>query len=317
MQRYAFEEVERSNAPVSMSTLCWRLAEQMDQVDVETTVAPGIRRGRVRPIFYKSFRRAVSGLVKSERLMLMRRKLTTVDDALTFYPDKTLRLEARDLRARLLPLVLAYGEKRSRIAPASDIEEELLDTERLAEWASEWEALRPELSEAYARATEPPARDTLLRLLVKGTRYFDPTSAMGLASTQRVELVELASLAELLHAAERQIPTRIFVRLERLYEDAIPQERQQQRELKDLLFRVANFRYKTTPELDDRTKTYLLEKVPEIVAALPGHRPALPRPRRGFLALEQPSGPVFSHLLNEVLNRHVFDTFDFVSPIKK
>lgn len=315
MQRLVIAEL--SHEPIGWNELLWRLAkEEPGAISVQGELVPGVRLGKIRPPFYKAFDRAVLSLAKARRLDVEKRKLRTADELVRHYPFKTLRLEARDLRSALLPVVVTIASQRHRVKASSEIEDHLLHQKRQedpsygASWLEQWLPIRASIGAVLATSAAGAQYDLLLQLLARGQHFFDHTSTVtSIAVHQRNGNMRPTSLLHLIQLTEQTLPVSTVAALKALYRRAIPRDRHEQRLLKDLLFRVGEFRRDKAPGLSQTTKEELLKLAPEIVRDLPGYTPAVPQ--RSFLDRERRAG--FGPHLNLVLDRHALDPFTFLT----
>ncbi len=311
MQRLVLSMLTRE--PRGLSEVAWTLAERENHVEQTGELAPGIRIGKIQSPFYKSFNRAVHALRTERRLEITKRKLRTAEDLVAHYPFKTLRLETRDLRSCLLAPILDIASRRRRVSSAADMEQQLLERPKLGkpDWLGDWFPIRTLIAQRLAVTTDSHEFDQLLQLLARGQDFFDPQSSVTSIGIHKMNGdVATTGLAHLIQESEVLLSQTAVHALKSIYRRAIPRDRHEHRLLKDILFRVGEFRRDRRTGLHQETKEELLRLMPTIVEALPGFaRASKSRPT----SWDRPSGPKFGPHINLVLDRHALDPFSFVT----
>ncbi len=299
---------------ISVGRLRWRLAEASGRVE-----PAGISRS-----FQVSFQRALRGAA-GERHHLIEvesRKLVTLDELALHYPDKTHSAEVRAARSALLPAVVD-------LARASPPQFGVVKTERhalheritllresaptdLRRARRAWASVRSAIVAVIGRLSEQDAA-TLVRVLGKGSEYFEPKSPHQVN-------VPLRALLEDVTAAIRAEPSlaAVAAALSELCEVVLPRELVAGATLKDRLYSLVDFGNRKLQSMKTATKERLFEACPDAVAALRGHEAwETTAGDAQFIALVgRAQGEVkrFSPVLDQLLQRDALGRFEFVRP---
>lgn len=181
--------------------------------------------GKLPSSWNTSFARAVQGLGEKHRISVQSRALESFQECVKHYPGKTLRADARKLRAKLLPVLQEWILEKGGLKPKYGIEANeihhlrSLTKETIHQLGREWESLEEQLRPVYGQ-TSQAAAPSLLGLICKGRSLFNSphgwsdVSATGslvvwLNKTARSEALPGELLGNLRAFLDRFIPPKI------------------------------------------------------------------------------------------------------------
>ena len=265
----------------------------------------------------RSFSRASRRLEQEEILRVYRRKLETLEDFVRDYPLRTKNPRIRELRQIFVPLLADLMSERAMGGTSTKGERYLID--RSMETDSSWFERAQRDWFSFERRLLTDARDlaadrakALVEALAKGREYFEGRrKSLGGRSTRSTSPIKLP--ARSLHGLVAAMNDAGYdtSEIEAWYGAAFPQPALQHVELKVALHEVAFLGQRATPALKGDTKLWLLEREPEAVRALPGHEE--PGRTPGVPRWASRNVTEFSPLLDRVIDRHVFDRFDYLT----
>jgi hypothetical protein len=258
----------RTDGPVSLNQLCWKMAEVMGQVS-KVTKRP-FPEGGIEKSFYKSFRRAVTSLEDRQALQLSLRPAETLQDLAELYPYRTQDLWVRSLRESLLPWTVDFLLNQS--APEFGVTAnehfllERLPREKRQQLASEWGPLWNELTVLLGQV---PAerRASMFSVMVKGEELF-----------QRADCRCSSSFDSLLKSARNETTlspqeTDLYERIYRMYVGGFPRQQLKSTRIKSRIYAIAAMgKDVKQPFLKDEFKEALLKAHQGLIESMPGHK---------------------------------------------
>ncbi len=281
--------------PTQFNVLCWNLAAQTGRIS----------RGEVDRSFYSSLLRAIWSL--KGRVNRRKRKLVNLDEVVRFYPYKTRKYRIRHLREQILPVLKDHIEEREAAKfTTAETEHHLYGqlTEKQQESGrSAWYRIEGRLYGQMA-STQHDRRDAYVALLVRGRELFAPPVAMSHRDSfwsLFIKAFDSPNLTE----EERHLRDD----MEDLYRRYFPRSVVAHARLKSQLYAILDFGDYGRARLKEKSKEVLLEKLPRVVEALPGHRPD-GKQKVGKFYL--PQEVRFSPVLDEVISRDALAPFDFL-----
>jgi hypothetical protein len=177
LQRDIIHYIETCRASTTYESLRWALLEQKRHP--VTRSSPNADPCGMPGSWNSSLTRALDGLVRhgSERVIIERRRLASMDEFVEHYPGKTLVAKTRKLRINLLPAlaqIARTGEHPIHFSQADNerwfVENQLRD--KLADFQRAWNAIEPELMTHLPRlAGEDQAR--LFLLIARAKSLFE------------------------------------------------------------------------------------------------------------------------------------------------
>lgn len=298
VQRAAISEMEASRgSSLTVDQLCWAVAIRQGRCGAAWR-GGGDQRDLPKS-FYAAFRRAIVSLKRSGYLEIEPRKLGTLEEFVALYPSKTLSLQRRGLRERLLPHVATYLQNSSGRFTFAENEQFLARTvSRAAQ--SEWTRLETDVLLAASHSAGR-RREILVQVLAKGRQYFDQS---GISATDSLGQLVAEGLKTSAVPDERTI----FAELAIFYGKTFPPRERTSLRLKNKLYEVARMgRGRRPAELTDELKMHLFRMDQALLESLPGHI-SLPGKEGWFVV----NGHTFSPVLDQLIGRDVFRDFEFV-----
>lgn len=302
VQRAVMQELEADQgSSLTVDQLCWAVAIRQGRCGVDWR--GGADQRDLPKSFYAAFRRAVASLKRAGSLVVEPRKLGTLDEFVALYPSKTLSLERRGLRERLLPHVAGYLQNSSGRFTFAENEQFLARTVSPTA-QNEWVSLETDVLVA-ASLSVGRRRESLMQILAKGRQYFDHS---GISATDSLGQL----VAEGLKMATSPDDRAIFTELAAFYGRAFPSGDRTRLRLKNKLYEVARMgRGRRPAELTDELKMHLFRMDQPLLESLPGHVTCAARD--GWFVV---NGHTFSPILDQLIGRDVFRDFEFVRDIR-
>jgi len=285
---------------VQQNYLIWHLAEK--EKKIKTLNIDSFKTGFIDNSFNKSIQRAIIELGKEEVIQIQPRKLTSLDQFISYYPFKTTKLEIKELRINLLPLIKffleetgpKYGPYREELFLIEKIKKEKKEEFRRA--SEKWISFEKKIFRILAQTEEN--RDKLISIIIKGRQLFmDSKAEYGRA------------LFSLLNEDKKLIP--IISEIHAFYSEVIKNEDWNHVVMKSQIYAVANLAKGSRSSLNEDFKKFLYEKKSGYVSNLPGHSVINHESRGRLFGLKNEIN--FSKLLDKLIDRHSFAPFNFLS----
>lgn len=225
-----------------------------------------VKDGKLNPTWNTSFRRALKSLESRGRIGIVSRTLVSFEECVAHYPNKTLQVDARNLRSDFLPVLQEWIDAEDGITPkygtAANEEHHLKQLPKnefdmlVRDWMNLEESIRP----LYGSAPRAGS-DGLLRLICKGRNLF-------LAS----DISAHGSLAGLIGSACNggSLPTELNARLSAFSDRVVSRETAAALEFKSLIHALADVVRHGSCGLRKRTLEYLHRQKKSEVEALDG-----------------------------------------------
>lgn len=290
VQRAVIDELKMGST--LRNELCWRLSDGN---------GPSLPNA-----YYASFSRAVTTLVSGHRVVSDWRRLRDSGELVRFYPFKTRDRAVRDLRSRLLPTLSRLLPATPKLSEAG--QEDLVvhrmrkeSSKRFSDAADLWAATAQQL---LTQASKPDraAAGVCVDLLTRGQNLFSPGGGGSGGSGFRALAAQLEGTEITAQKALVAIRDLCFG------EDEMAAMR-----LKASLYELGEFgRDVKRSSLNYEVKRLLFKAEPAFVASLPGHvsSAVAESPYELDRMVDRTS---FSRLLDQLVDRHVFGRFEFLS----
>jgi len=262
-QKLILDGLEKLGGPTYVGKLRWEFAERRSKIEDVKPYGP-IRSGHISKSFYNSFNRAIMSLCERGEIYSCDRKLKSLDELACAHPYKSSLLHIKELREKMLPLVVSIMKKDKPVYSSDEVEMHLyshlaLDKKRSA--YTRWSELQPELK---SLVSEPgPLGDLALQVLVRCNQLFnieqEPKMSLG------------CSLGSLMSNVSND-PNGIFSRINIFFNDYITKEDIQLGEVKSYLYNYCDFGSGGHGSIKTSMKRHLLHAEREWIEQLPGHR---------------------------------------------
>lgn len=321
MQSSVLAEIENLGGEVLQNQLLWRMAELNGKISKGPILHEDVYEGAIENSYKNSFMRAVTTLTEDEIIKPKDRLINDIPELFTLYPFKTLSLEIYCLRRILLPVLKNYIEDGHRHSPYSPhtlprfgkSDHEIFILANIKDSSPEfhkrvkakWLAFESEILEILA-ARKTSRFDIWMKLLLRGRQLFLEEKSL------RYGLAFHAIFEKLLSSKDEMDETEqgLLGRMEKLKGRVFSEDDIRRAAMKTALYQLGNFQKGGAATLHKEVKGFMLEKHPDLIRALPGHKdPAISRFTSGWpheLA-------TFSKLLDKLIDRRVFSGFRFVS----
>lgn len=312
LQRAILNCIETSPTPLTFETLRWmlwdsRLGSSDGQSDVATP-RPSVR-PQLPAKWNTSLRRAVLELANrlGARIVVQDRRLATLAEMVTHFPNKTLSGAIRSLRLSLLPPLIEWIQRDGPAPRYTPADNELFHLTKLPavevrRLQAQWARLEPSLTNLLP-SLDASARKPLLLLVAKGYSLFD-TADMKLRR----------SFAELAKACldANILPPDLRAQVVAIDKAILPSDEAGFLRLKSFVHSVADVPHYRRCCLKKEVIEHLDAVRPDIVRSLPGYV-AAPEPSQGrrYIAMRDPKHSEKLHLL---INQTVFQNFRFIYP---
>jgi hypothetical protein len=299
-QRSILEAVAASPEPTTYETLRWKLFEQEKGRLTE---------GKLPATWYTALDRSLKALGDQgeRRVVVKRRRLTSVDEFIRNYPNKTLMARTRKLRIDLLPALVRciQSDKFSKNYTIADNEtfhaSDLPDGD-LGRLRRNWSTLKPELVAHLPRLGEEDGEHLFL-LIARAKSIFESPALECKRSIDQC----LQPLVE--HGA---LPKELEEKVVAFSESFLPKAEIDFLRLKSSIRTVVDIsRNGSGYRLKPDTLDFLDDDSHDVVRKIPGYKPPPEgRARRSFLCC----GPKATHgpEIHKLVDQTMFQEFVFV-----
>jgi len=312
LQNQILNALQPHRSYVFQNMVLWELAFARKEIAEERIISKDLKTGYIKKSFQENFRRAVKGLIKQKRVIVRKRKITDLSEALQNFTYFTSKIETHLLRKMLLPSVLEYINDRRFIRRfgISKIEEEL--TKRFAKRQKNlitrnWLTIERNIASILAECSQEKF-ELWLNCMARG-RYLFLNSRLkcgwalvGICSeikkNRRLSIFEKETLLE----------------IEELIKSNFDRKEWEIGKLKSIYYSISNMSKRSKGSLDDDVKKYLHEKHENLIKSLPGHKePKDHRIRfRGKISSMRYGHVVYSPLLDKLLTKQILRNLTFI-----
>jgi hypothetical protein len=315
-QTAILDYLDRCLGNTSFESLRWALYEEQEQqcrlsaaTDSHHPAIPG-EAIRLPNSWNTTVRRAMLGLCdrSPSPIRIEKRRLNSLDEVVTQYPNKSFSARVRFLRATLLP-PLANWAQSNEIHPrytGADNERfylESLSPPELTLIRTAWHELMPRLVARLAKSDTNRANDLFL-LIAKGKSVFDTKDIRCHKSfgdyAQRV-------------IEQSDVPADLALQLANVSTLVLPPHEAGPLRVKSYIHALANVPRHRQCQLKNETIEHLDQSCPDLVRQLPGYEPAR-EPTVGVRrSLMMQREPRHSDELHRIIDQTVFQKFQFIS----
>lgn len=312
-QRTVLAKIDAAAPGTNINRIQWELADESGAVRRDAEAVGPFESGRLSPAFYGSFRRALRTSVEIKE-RLARRRCADFDELNGSYPYKSLQLHVRQLRERVLPLMQEYLEANGkRQFKAADTEIYLADTkipdDAISKAASEWSRIK-ERALAVTGDLRGDAQSAFFEVLIKAEQLFRNKSIRHDKPLPRL----LRAASEELDCRRSAVPIQTLHEIGAIYDAAIPKELRRHATFKSRLCSIIDFgQNRTRAAFKPEFKTWLLERDPDMITALPEHKASRSRVPRGFQPIGADLSTRFSPMLDQAIGRDALQAQLFIA----
>jgi hypothetical protein len=315
LQRAILDYLDRHPQPRTFESLRWVLWVSAEPGAAPTRLHAGVPEAsseKLPTAWNTSLGRALKALAGQgcRAIALEKRHLTTLDEFVEHFPNKTLLRRVRSLRLELLSALAAWARATlvPRYKPGSSEWFYLQGRapEELARFRQRWYALAPKLI-ALLPGREGEEGNRLFLLTAKGKSLFEELPIESRCS----------SFAQLLQPCLEAglLPAPLDREMVALAEEFLPGTEAGFLSLKSHLHAMVHAHRHGRCELRDETLDYLDRAYPEVVRSLPGYRPAPaddpPADRFSFGSWR--ARAEHSEQIHALIDHTVFQKFLFIS----
>lgn len=289
LQRAVISHIQSATSPLTVESLRWELYEKLEKPEVP---AGGELPGK----WNTSFVRAVKKVAADPRrfFAIERRRLKSLDECISHYPGKSLQVDVRHHREKLLPALLEWTQDKHGASPHySEGENEIYYVNRLSQNRRDW--LRQEWTklEALIRPTFAElASEHLLLLFLKARALFQGLNAKSPFSF--AAMVELSC---------NDLPATVAEQLRAFAKKFVSDTNAGALKLQSFVHEFANVPRHGQCSLRKDTLEALHRLRPQFIEALPGFDPGHGRFMRE---------PKYPDALHKLFDQTVFQKFQFI-----
>ena len=298
LQKAILDHVKDRTKSVTFESLRWALWLQSP----EASTAPDLPSKA-----NTSIKRAIDGLAKDGRLMVVRRRLAGFEQAVRHFPHKTLRGATRCLRLELLPVLLKGiqdGQAFPRYSPADNekFHLESISPDEHRSLRDSWLRLEPRLINHLSQ-TRRADRNAIFILIAKGKAVFELRDIEC-----RHAFADYVRDCQARHILAEPLASEV----KGFSETLVPPADAGHLQLKGFIHFFAHVPRHRGCRLKDDTLEFLSRARPDIVQSLPGYTPRrVPPP--GPSAFYIGGKDTHSQELIGLFDQSIFQTFHFLS----
>ena len=311
IQKSILEALQEQDKSILRNKLQWKLSRKNGSVVITDELCGGVSKGYIEDSYVKAFQRSLKRLHETGKIIVRKRKLRNIDEFIEHYPFKTSSLEIFQLRCKLFPHVKSYLEGPYSDAPFTLRHNELYvlkkikteHPEQTRRYSVQWKKIEKKIIQRLPNGKHK-IRNLWVKLVVKGQQLF-------LDDRVRYRLAFHTIIKRIEDAKEKLGPyeSELFAEIQKFKRRVFNLQVMMHSRLKSQLYLIAYFNERTTPSLKQEIKEHFLDKEPGIVTALPDHHQ--PERKGGFgVPRFEPS---FSPILDNLIDRYVFSSFEFLS----
>lgn len=297
-----------SKDPLLYNKLLWELAETSGAL-VDSGQYGGVRKGEITRSFAESYRRAVKSLESDGMITITERKFETIQEALSYSPYLTTRLELHLIRMRTQTPILDFISSIPRKNRKIDFEEYTAkflkenDPEIFADLVLKWRAIEREIFSFIPNY--PKQLDVWISIINRGRFLFE--------GRKPAFDLPLHLLVSRINPNYSYNSTK--TRIEFFVEEMSKFETWRVGKIKYDLYNVISIGRNTkTTSIEDELKQHIFKVDKSLYINMPGH--VEPEPRIGKVARIGMSGfkiRKFDPLLDKILSRDIFKSHKYLS----
>lgn len=320
MQSGILAEIERLGGEAFQNQLLWRMAELNAKISKGRRLHGDVYEGAIENSYKSSFMRAVTNLAEDEIIKPKDRLINDISELFTLYPFKTLSLEIYCLRRILLPELKNYIEEGYRHSPYSPHtlprfrtnDHELFILANIKDSSPEfhkrvkakWLAFESEILKILA-IRKTSQFDIWMKLLLRSRQLFLEEKGLRYGLAFHAIIEKLLSNKDAMDEPEQGL----LGRMEKFKGRVFQEDDIHRAAMKTALYQVGNFQKGGAATLHKEVKGFMLEKHPDLIRALPGHKD----PPSSFIGGWVHELATFSKLLDKLIDRRIFSSFRFIS----
>lgn len=299
--------------PISLNILLWKLAKKERKIDLNNSHSGIIEFGNINKAFHNNFLRAINSLKDNKRILVNAEKISTLEDLIKYYPYKTLSLEIKNLRMKLLPEIVNFIQNQ-RTFPFTNIEVEensltrlkTSDIDAYKTLISNWLEIEDELKLVILSSRSFSYE--LIDIFNKGRALFHPFSKISVNDT----------LGNLIKSIENSssVNKNIFTKLYQFYERYFINGKLEVNVFKNLMYSAVSVgKSHGSSNVTPALKKYLYEKERDLISSLPDHVTPPARNESRWFQMGDDTEIKFSPLLDKIIDRHLFKDFKFLEAL--
>lgn len=320
LQNSLLSHLKTVSLPISENELLWKVAESEDKIR-KIPYSEIYTEGSIHNSFYKSFRRALSNLIKNGIIDLEpSAKFTSLDDFIKYYPYKTTNNLIKEMRIDFLPFIKEFVDLHVYDLQFSNHQvethnlKEFLEAnpEEYNDCAKKWLRIRVKFINLL-KGENDKTISSILKLLAKGEQSFVDSKISVDEHSAAISKTLFTTLGE---------GNTEFLKLSTEFKDFLNKCIYGHKYLHDLfknqLYLVAIFTRGVKPSLTSLFKEALLRKFPEQINSLPNTKIADPdkKIKEGTVFFSTSfEEDIIDPIVDKLILRDAFSEFKFIRGI--
>ena len=313
LQRSILKGVDKAGGFIFENKLEWQLAEKFEKIEVESKIHQSVyQNGMISKSFDNSFRRAIRSLIKDDKLKLINKKLSSLEEFRALYPYKTANYQLFLLRRKFVPIIVDYITRNSSsMFSLKQIEDHIAevmqeeDPNKFDSFVRQWKDFERSIF-GLKFDFDDNSRKVIVWLLSRGRELFFKSK----------EVQCKRPLSAIITEGKKYLANNLYGRIivydiSSFYDNFFESDKLKFTSLKSQLYSVAYFGKYGRPQLKKEIKVFLRSFYKDEVVCLPGHIDVETKIKGRSLCLPLELC-TFSPMLDKVLDRHAFSDFKFL-----